>query len=96
MAAVDHRERATGDRIERPHRSKAIGHVERAIALMAGQRIEGCLFRADKGRRSRRRRSRRSSSGRKNEVKGIKILFSFCSVCKFRIELEPSFTLFLA
>ena len=91
MAAVDHRERATGDRIERPHRSKAIEHVERAIALMAGERIEGCLRRADKGRRSRR-----SSSGRKNEVKGIKILFSFCSVCKFRIELEPSFTLFLA
>ena len=34
---------------------------------MAGKRIEGCLFRADKGRSSSRRSSRRSSRSKKNK-----------------------------
>lgn len=34
------------------------------------------------------------SSGSRNGKNKEKILFSFCSVCKFRIEFEPSFTLF--
>ena len=77
MAAVDHRERETGYRIQdtgyrirdrgRQHRLKAIEHIKRVFALMAGKRIEGCLFRADKGRSSSRRSSRRSSRSKKNK-----------------------------